>query len=49
MFRYEYQHGQHHPNTHNAHAGSNEDIKIELIRNQHALHGKVNQQKTFII
>lgn len=43
--RYEYQHGQHHPNPHNAHSGSNEDIKIELIRNQHALHGKV--QTTF--
>lgn len=40
-FRYEYQHGQHHSSAHNAHPGSNEDIKIELIRNQHALHGKV--------
>lgn len=40
--RYEYQHGQHHPNVHNAHTGSGDDnIKIELIRNQHALHGKV--------
>lgn len=39
--RYEYQHGQHHPNAHNAHSGSGDDIKIELIRNQHALHGKV--------
>lgn len=36
--RYEYQHGQHHPN------GPGDDIKIELIRNhnQHGLHGKVN-------
>lgn len=42
--RYEYQHGQHHPNAHNAHnahSGPGDDIKIELIRNQHALHGKV--------
>lgn len=39
--RYEYQNGQHHPNAHNAHSGSGDDIKIELIRNQHALHGKV--------
>lgn len=37
--RYEYQHGQHHPN---AHSGPGDDIKIELIRNQHALHGKVH-------
>lgn len=38
--RYEYQHGQHHPNAHNAHSGPGEEIKVELIRNQH-LHGKV--------
>lgn len=42
--RYEYQHGQHHPNAHNTHPGNNEDIKIELIRNQHALHGKVYRE-----
>lgn len=41
--RFEYQHAQHHPNTHNAHSGSADDIKIELIRNQHALHSKVNR------
>ncbi|XP_055305547.1 endothelial transcription factor GATA-2-like isoform X2 [Sitodiplosis mosellana] len=40
--RYEYQHGQHHPNAHNAHSGSSDDIKIELIRNQHALHSKIH-------
>lgn len=39
--RYEYQHGQHHGNPHNAHSGSNEEVKIELVRNQHAIHGKV--------
>lgn len=41
--RYEY--GQQHPhthNTHNTHSATGEDIKIELIRNQHALHGKVH-------
>lgn len=36
--RFEYQPGQHHSNPH---AGPGEDIKVELIRNQHALHGKV--------
>lgn len=40
--RYEYQHGQHHQNAHNPHPGSADDVKVELIRNQHALHGKVN-------
>lgn len=39
--RYEYQHAQHHLNTHNAHPGSADDIKIEVIRNHNALHGKV--------
>lgn len=39
--RYEYQHGPSQPNAHNPHAASADDIKIELIRNQHALHGKV--------
>lgn len=41
---YEYQHSQHHQAVHhNAHGNGNGDdnIKIELIRNQHALHGKV--------
>lgn len=37
--RYEY-HQQHHPATSNAHTNPDE-IKIELIRNQHPLHGKV--------
>lgn len=39
--RYEYQHAQHHGNPHNAHSGPNDEVKIELVRNQHALHGKV--------
>lgn len=44
--RYEYQHGQHHPNAHNANSGPGDDIKIELIRNQHhPLHGKVYPNK----
>lgn len=45
--RYEYQHPQHpqHPsNAHNnnSHPASTDDIKIELIRNQPGLHGKVS-------
>lgn len=38
-YRYEYGHP---PHAHNAHSATGEDIKIELIRNQHALHGKVS-------
>ncbi|XP_031621496.1 uncharacterized protein LOC116339635 isoform X2 [Contarinia nasturtii] len=37
--RYEY--GQP-PHAHNSHSAAGEDIKIELIRNQHALHGKIH-------
>lgn len=39
--RYEYQHGQHHGNPHLAHSGPNDEVKIELVRNQHGIHGKV--------
>lgn len=48
--RYEYSHGQHQSNAHNAHNAhsvTGEDIKIELIRNQHALHGKVSTHGCF--